>query len=499
MNMKIRESKILNSKAVLLYAMCISFLFILICSKSSFLYPMNDWQDANCFFTVGKAMMNGKVLYKDIYEQKGPVLYFIHGIAYLISKTSFFGVFLIEVISVGMFLYISAKCAVIYLNEKKLVYFLIPVLVSVITMSKAFAHGDSVEELSLVLVMYSLYTVLSNIRRNEFIKTHQIILNGVCAALILWMKFTLLGFYIGLVIFVSVWYLGEKEVKKWLNAILYFLLGVAVVSVPVLLYALLTHSIKDLFGVYFYNNIFLYPYELQESRLLVIRQCVTDMLKDNKCFSVFLIAGFVYPLKKTWKEWLCIWGTGICMALGTYWGGRAFVYYGLIFSVYAVFGLIAFLNLLTKCKMNWVLKPYKMQLALILICIMLLGINYYRSDNTYLLGVNKQEMPQYRFAEIINNVSDAKILNYGFMDGGFYFAANKVPVNKFFCRLNIPLEALDNEQNQYVEEGKVDFVITRDTTLKEWKVDDSRYECIEQAEYYYEGVIHKYYLYQLKK
>mgnify|MGYP000054928960 FL=1 len=89
MNMKMRESKTLNSKAVLLYAMCISFLFMLICSKSSFLYPMNDWQDANCFFTVGKAMMNGKVLYKDIYEQKGPVLYFIHGIAYLISKTSF--------------------------------------------------------------------------------------------------------------------------------------------------------------------------------------------------------------------------------------------------------------------------------------------------------------------------------------------------------------------------------------------------------------------------
>ena len=111
-------------------------------------------------------------------------------------------------------MYISAKCAEIYLNEKKLVYFFIPVLASAITMSKAFAHGDSVEELSLVLVMYSLYTVLSNIRRNEFIKTHQIILNGVCAALILWMKFTLLGFYIGLVIFVSVWYLGEKEVKN---------------------------------------------------------------------------------------------------------------------------------------------------------------------------------------------------------------------------------------------------------------------------------------------
>lgn len=499
MNVKIHEKNIFNKKIMLIYAMCISFSFILICSKSSFLYPMNDWQDVNCFFTVGKAMMNGKILYKEIYEQKGPILYFIHGIAYLISETSFFGVFLIEVFSFGAFLYISAKCALIYLKEKRMVYFLIPILASVITVSKAFAHGDSVEELSLVLVMYSLYTVLSNIKKNEFLKMHQIILIGVCAALILWMKFTLLGFYIGLVIFVTVWYLGEKEVKKWLNAIMYFLFGVVIASVPVFAYALLTHSIKDLFEVYFYNNIFLYPYELQENRILVIKRCVIDMLKDNKCFSAFLIVGLVYSFKRTWKECLCIWGTGICMALGTYWGGRAFVYYGLIFSVYTVFGLIAFLNLLIRCKVNWVLKPYKMQLALMLICIMLLGVNYYRSDNTYLLGVNKQEMPQYRFAKIINIVPDSQILNYGFMDGGFYFAANKVPVNKFFCRLNIPLEALDNEQNQYVEEGKVDFVITRDTTLKEWKIDDSRYECIEQAEYYYEGVNRKYYLYQLKK
>lgn len=43
-----------------------------VCTKSSFLYPLNDWVDSNCFYTVGKAMVHGKVLYRDIYEQKGP-------------------------------------------------------------------------------------------------------------------------------------------------------------------------------------------------------------------------------------------------------------------------------------------------------------------------------------------------------------------------------------------------------------------------------------------
>ena len=58
---------------------------VTICSKSSPIYPLNDWDDPNCFFTVGKAMANGKILYKDIFEQKGPLLYMLHMLAYQIS------------------------------------------------------------------------------------------------------------------------------------------------------------------------------------------------------------------------------------------------------------------------------------------------------------------------------------------------------------------------------------------------------------------------------
>ena len=76
---------------------CIVFLFILalisitICSKSSPLYPLNNWDDANCFYTVGRATLNGQVMYRDIFEQKGPWLYFIYMLASLISGSCFSG------------------------------------------------------------------------------------------------------------------------------------------------------------------------------------------------------------------------------------------------------------------------------------------------------------------------------------------------------------------------------------------------------------------------
>ena len=66
--MKIR----LKKHSFLLYCFALAALFLLIGSKSSPLYPMNDWVDVNCFFTMGKSLLAGKVPYVDLYEQKGP-------------------------------------------------------------------------------------------------------------------------------------------------------------------------------------------------------------------------------------------------------------------------------------------------------------------------------------------------------------------------------------------------------------------------------------------
>ena len=78
---------------------------ITICSKASPLYPFNDWVDSNCFLTVGKAMLHGQVPYRDLFEQKGPLLYMLHALAALISDTSFLGVYFVEIAACAAFLF----------------------------------------------------------------------------------------------------------------------------------------------------------------------------------------------------------------------------------------------------------------------------------------------------------------------------------------------------------------------------------------------------------
>ena len=72
-------------------------LMLLFTSQCSPLYPINVWGDANCLLTVGRVMKRGGVLYRDIYEQKGPLLYLIHAAAACLSDTSFSGVYLMEI------------------------------------------------------------------------------------------------------------------------------------------------------------------------------------------------------------------------------------------------------------------------------------------------------------------------------------------------------------------------------------------------------------------
>lgn len=100
--------------------------------------------------------------------------------------------------------------------------------------------------------------------------------------------------------------------------------------------------------------------------------------------------------------------------------------------------------------------------------------------NTYAIGVEYEEMPQMKFAKIISETENATLLNYGFLDDGFYLAADVMPVNRWFCRLLANTQDCDAEQSQIVAEGGVDYVITCKYTLESYEIDDSAYELIAE-------------------
>lgn len=497
-----------KNRILLLWSMLLSVLFIGLASKSSPLYPMNDWVDVNCFFTMGRGVLDGLVPYRDLYEQKGPVLYFVYAIIALFSEDSYVGVYLLETVTFTFFLYYSGKLAQLYLGASRVVYFLVAILAAAVVTSWSFTHGGSVEQNTLFILVYGMYSVLRAIREQRPLTFTEAFVNGIFAGIVLWVKYTTLGFYLGLALFVLIWYLTDRSLRsKLLMTIGQFLLGVSAVSAVVFLYFAIHGAVGDLLTVYFYNNIFLYTEEIEGSRLESIWFCLQGAVKYNTNYGWLIWSGSLFLLLKRdgqWKAGLMVLLCFVGLAVGTYWGGKPWDYYGLIFAAFCIFGLIVWTEFLRSTKLfdlwhKWMPKHILTTvLSLALVFSLLLSNTLTFNQNSYFSRYSKEDTVQYRFAKLIRCVDDATLLNYGFLDGGFYFASGAKPACRYFCYFNINPPEMWEEQNACIQQGAADFIVTRQYKLEQYGIDMSNYKLVDEAEHPYDkNYSYTYYLYQL--
>lgn len=476
-----------------LYCLVLATLVLTICTKSSPLYALNDWVDSNCFFTVGKAMANGKVLYRDIYEQKGPLLYFLHGLAYRISSKTFFGVYLLEILAGSFFLFFG--CKTVRLHSGKSVYFWMPFLAATLYTSEGFSHGDSAEELCLPFFAACLFLAERAFTQKRDISLREWIIVGVLGGCVLFIKFNLLGFFIGWAL-VPFWLLlRARNFKGLCKALLCIVTGVLLTAIPVLVYFISTHALGDFLKGYFYNNIFLYGGLEQngaafsatwlrtmfERLQYVVLHNYTYLLPA--CFGILWYASHARGARRLYVPLIAA-GT----FLTVFSGANAFTYYAF------ALGALGFFALFPLCALTDRLFPknYK-KTGLVLIVFAMLSstvLSYLFSSNTYAMTMEKEEFPQYRFANIICSIENPTLLNYGFLDGGFYTTTGIIPSEKYFCQLNLVLPDMYTAQALAVRNAKTDFVVTRGRTLN-----FGPYTCVDSATVFFEGKDRTYYLY----
>ena len=131
---------------VFLYCLLIAFAYLLVCSKSSPLYPINDWTDANAFFSCGKGMLAGRVLYRDLYEHKGPLLYALHALCAVVDSADFTAVYVLEALAMSLFLLATYQLLTLY-GARRTALFALPLIAAAVLTSLSFQQGDSAEEL----------------------------------------------------------------------------------------------------------------------------------------------------------------------------------------------------------------------------------------------------------------------------------------------------------------------------------------------------------------
>ncbi len=454
------------------WCVAIAAAVLLLCSKSSPLFVLNDWMDANIFFTMGKSMFSGKVLYRDVFDHKGPVLYFIYGIGWLLDHTGFTGVFLLEVASFAAFLGFSLRT--VSLLAAKPVHPAWAVLpAAAIAAGRAFSHGGSAEEFLLPFLAAALYGLLKTVCEDRSMPLPAVVGQGFLAGCALWLKYTVLGYYLVWVVVLAAVYLRRGLRRKLLQSCGAYLGGMALATLPWVVYFGLHGAQADWFTAYFYDNLFLYSGNGGGALALVQHfwWAVRDALPGAVLLVLFLLWAVVAH-RRAAAGAVCVLaaGLGLTSLMGGY-----LVYYGLVLSVFVPLGLVPLVCFAQRPLPSGLrmAAPWMGVTAACVVC-------WFGSHNKPLRGRSADTLPQLRFAQTITAEPGASLLNYGTLDGGFYTASGLLPPCRYFCVTNMPLEDQWTEQNALLEQGQVTYVVA---LVEDLGQRFPQYICIDQSSY----------------
>ena len=480
-------------------------LCLMLASRSSFLYPLNNWDDANSYFSVGKGLFNGKMPYRDIFDQKGMYLYFFYGLCYLVSHTTFAGVFLMEVI-LGAF-DIAGMYRIIRLYiDRGIALALAPVSFAVIVCSRSFWWGGAAEEICLPFYIWGLYIVtdyFKNHYEEEVMSFKNVLIGGLLAGMVANIKYTGLGFFFAWMMMVFFSYVAKKEFLKGIKACFVFLFGMFVTFIPWIIYFGVQGALYEWYWGYVYINVFFYS-KFEDygptlfEKIYNLAKLLYWQIRYNWQYYAPALAGLVFTFfgrKKKLLQRLIIPVLFAFTFLGIFGGGREIPYYGLPLSVFAVFGVALVAVVLDKLINTNSQSATAMASAL---CLGLsLALVYTTSMNIPFMQVSKDDFFLYRFRDEVLQTEDPTLLNVGCLDAGLYTLCDIVPTCRWFQTQTLDIDEPENnpylEQARYVREGLTDYVLVRDDIPG--SIDD-HYELIDSEEYGWYGYEFTYYLYK---
>ncbi|CAJ1229451.1 hypothetical protein LZY01_11220 [Levilactobacillus zymae] len=461
----------------------LGFFIMLICSYTSPAFYFDYSPDNNAFFTVGKAMAHGQVLYKDIFEQKGPYIYLLHIIAYLVAQRSFVFIYFYESLTLIASMYLTYRIAKLVLTTPQalLVGILSPAL---FLYHPYYDYGDTAEFFALPLILSLIYLIMLLVVHHLRVSPWWFFAQGLFVGIEFFSKYTLLGGWIAFYLFMGVYLLRRKKWQMLQRLILWSGAGFLLATVPWIVYFAVVHGLKSFIAVYFLFNTQVY----MTSSVSFFANLVQSASLLSQFFLssvVFFMLGLVGTLAITFRTdilpgafakslYLLVFLGNDIFALYGYSSGNVFQYYQLVYFPFFVLPLIYF------CKFFFDRQTIRSDddaltiLATILVSLFLvLGVNNnFTSSRLFPNNASvtdrhtkvPQAPAQTEFGDLMRAQTTGKmtLLNYGSIDMGFYTASGAVPTQYYFQNYNIPAKSdptILNSQVNAIRHKQVEWVV----------------------------------------
>ena len=435
----------------------------LIASTFFSLYPLgNDYPltDSSVFIYTGKKMLQGNIPYKDFFDHKGILLYFIQCLGLLISPGNFNGIWIIEVLNLSITTWFLFKISGLF-SKDKIVRYLAVIATIIICGLRCYEGGNLTEEYALPWISYAIYIFLKYFKNFKY-RFRDIIGIGVGFAIVSLLRVNMVAIWAAVMPIIFIRMLYRKQFKELGNCAIGFMIGLLVVYLPVFAYLFHTECLNDMIRYYITFN-FQYSGSFDWKN---VAQAIVEFMKHMWPVMIAIVISLVFEYKNR-LILISLWMLAISLVLA-YMNGIMLKHYGIvtlpIFVIWFICAITQLYKLVDlKVKIQFKISDINEGIFIIGLVLSVVMAFVLKSEMTKeILGVPEQDV----FSEEVsvylaeNTTGEDDVLIIG-NDVKYYLISERETENKFFYQtppINISYE-LYEEFISELKRCESDFII----------------------------------------
>lgn len=214
-------------------------------STNFFFYSNGSYgHDAGIFAYIGWAMKQGRTLYTEVWENKGPLLYFINMLGVSIDYAH--GIYWLELISLFVTALFSYKTALL-LTTRYVATF--AAIFSMLSLSVSLEGGNLSEEYALPFLCIGLYLATKFYANNHSMRKYEMAILGACIAAVLLLRANIIMLFAAIVIVTLIVLIKNKAFKMLAQIFLFTLIGFLIFIFPFFVYLIINGALKSCLNI----------------------------------------------------------------------------------------------------------------------------------------------------------------------------------------------------------------------------------------------------------
>lgn len=290
---------------------------------------LNPWSvklpslDSAVWLSCTIELLEGKVMYVDMWDHKGPLLFFIHYVGLMLSKHSLTGIWILECIFLFItFIGLYQTASLIVDNEFVKI---VSVLGCMHGFIKYYMDGDVVEQWALPFLSFSLY-FFSKYLKTEQINQREIFFSGVFMAASFLLNGNLISVWIAYIPMLIGIMCKHKNWRHLYTSIILFLSGFMLIIVMTASVLVLQGALDEFIYIYFGFN---HSY-ISDNNPINYYSAVMSLIYNDPWFGyvhVGLLISLLHKKKIDWR-YSCFLYSFITLIVSNL-SGRQYDHYGM--------------------------------------------------------------------------------------------------------------------------------------------------------------------------